>query len=134
MLLIFIPIIFLIKHHLLIDKQKDHISIRFTVSLLFFLGRACQRKTSKIAITILSHSQLKLHILQNYKHSKSTYLAIFYSLTKILELYMKRPDFRKGKSTESKCIMTVVDHITQIPVEYHIHTMIISEYIKCGIT
>ena len=24
--------------------------------------------------------------------------------------------------------MTVVDHITQIPVEYHIHTTIISEY------
>ena len=25
---------------------------------------------------------------------------------------LKRPDFREGKSTESKCIMTVVDHIT----------------------
>jgi hypothetical protein len=28
----------------------------------------------------------------------------------------------KGKSIELKCNMTVVDHITQIPVEYHIHT------------
>ena len=36
--------------------------------------------------------------------------------------------FREGKSTESKCNKTVVDHITQIPIEYHIHTMIISEY------
>ena len=41
---------------------------------------------------------------------------------------LKRPDFREGKSIESKCNKTVVDHITQIPVEYHIHTMIISEY------
>ena len=46
----------------------------------------------------------------------------------ILMQEVKRPDFREGKSTESKCIMTDVDHITQIPVEYHIHTMIISEY------
>ena len=35
---------------------------------------------------------------------------------------MKRLDFHDGKSTESKCNKTVVDHITQIPVEYHIHT------------
>ena len=41
---------------------------------------------------------------------------------------LKRPDFHEGKSTESKCNKTVVDHITQIPVEYHIHTTIISEY------
>jgi len=38
------------------------------------------------------------------------------------------PDFREGKSTVSKCNKTVVDHIIQIPVEYHIHTTIISEY------
>ena len=38
------------------------------------------------------------------------------------------PDFHEGKSTESKCNKTVVDHITQIPVEYHIHTTIILEY------
>ena len=38
------------------------------------------------------------------------------------------PDFHEGKSTESKRNKTAVDHITQIPVEYHIHTMIISEY------
>ena len=47
---------------------------------------------------------------------------------------LKRPDFRERKSTESKCNKTVVDHITQISVEYHIHTTIILEYIKCGIT
>ena len=41
---------------------------------------------------------------------------------------LKRPHFCEGKSTESKCNKTVVDHITQIPVEYHIHTTIISEY------
>ena len=47
---------------------------------------------------------------------------------------LKRPDFHKGKSTESKYNKTVVDQITQIPVEYHINTTIISEYIRCGIT
>ena len=52
----------------------------------------------------------------------------------LLGFLVKRPDFREGKSTESKCIMTVVDHITQILVENHIHTMIISEYIRFGIT
>ena len=41
---------------------------------------------------------------------------------------LKRLDFHEGKSTESKCNKTVVDHITQILVEYHIHTTIISEY------
>ena len=41
---------------------------------------------------------------------------------------VKRPDFREGKSIESKCNKTVVDHITQILVEYHIHTTIKSEY------
>ena len=39
---------------------------------------------------------------------------------------VKRPDFCEGKSTESMCNKTVVDHITQIPVNYHIHTTIIS--------
>ena len=34
----------------------------------------------------------------------------------------KRPDFHEVKFTESKCNKTVVDHITQILVEYHIHT------------
>ena len=37
-------------------------------------------------------------------------------------------DFREGKSTESMCNKTVVDHIIQILVKYHIHTTIISEY------
>ena len=46
----------------------------------------------------------------------------------LCEWEMKRPDFREGKSIESKCNKTVVDHITQILVEYHIHTTIISEY------
>ena len=64
MLHIFIPISFLKKHHLLIDKQKDPTSIKFTASLLFFLARACQHKTSKIGITILSLPQLKLCILK----------------------------------------------------------------------
>ena len=88
MLHIFIPIIFLRKCHLLIDKQKDHILIKFTVSLIFFLARACQHKISKIRITILSYSQLKLHILQNCKHSKSTYLVIFYSPKKYQNLHI----------------------------------------------
>ena len=85
MLLIFFPIIFLRKHHLLIDKQKDPTSIKSNASLLFFLARACQHKTRKIGIIILSLSQLKLYILQDCKHSKSTYLATFYSPLKILE-------------------------------------------------
>jgi hypothetical protein len=46
---------------------------------------------------------------------------------------MKRPDLREGESIESKCNKTMVDLITKILVKYHIHTMIISEYIKCGI-
>jgi len=45
---------------------------------------------------------------------------------KILRYLLKRPNFRKGKSTKSKCNKTVVDHIIQIPIEYHIHTTIIS--------
>ena len=60
MLHIFMPIIFLRKFYLLIDKQKDHISIKFTTSLIFFVARACQHKTNKIRITILSHFQLKI--------------------------------------------------------------------------
>ena len=86
MLLIFIPIIFLRKHHLLIDKQKDHISIKFTASLLFFLGRECQHKIIKIGITILSLPQLKLYILQDCKQFKSIYLASFNSPRKISEI------------------------------------------------
>ena len=85
MLHIFIPIIFLRKYHLLIDNQKDPTPNKFTASLLFFLARAYQYKISKIGIIILSLFQLKLHILQNCKHSKSTYPAIFYSPIKILE-------------------------------------------------
>ena len=46
----------------------------------------------------------------------------------LLEQGWSDPDFREGKSTVSKCNNIVVDHITQIPVEYHIHTTIISEY------
>ena len=77
MLHIFIPIIFLKKCHLLMDKQKDHISIKFTASLISFLARVCQHKTSKIEITILSHFQLKIYNLQDCKHSKSIYLNTF---------------------------------------------------------
>ena len=88
MLLIFIPIIFLRKCHLLIDKQKDPTPNKFTASLLFFLARACQHKTRKIGIIIFSLFQLKIYILQYSKHSKNTYLAIFYSPIKILELYI----------------------------------------------
>ena len=64
MLHIFIPIFFLRKCHLLIDRQKDHISIKFTATLIFFLARACQHKTSKIGITILSLFQLKIVNIQ----------------------------------------------------------------------
>ena len=60
---IFIITIFLRKYHLLIDKQKDHISIKFTASLIFFLAIECQHKTSKIVIKILSLFQLKIYNL-----------------------------------------------------------------------
>ena len=79
MLLIFILMNFLIKHHLLKDKQKDPTPIKFTTSSTFFLTRASQHKISKIGITILSFSQLKLCILQDCKPFKSTYLAPFNS-------------------------------------------------------
>ena len=49
MLLIFILINFLKKHHLL----KDPTPIKFTASSTFFLTRASQHKISKIGITIL---------------------------------------------------------------------------------
>jgi hypothetical protein len=55
-------------------------------------------------------------------------------LEKELATSKTTPISPEGKSTESKCNKTMVDLITQIPVEYHIHTTIISEYIKCGIT
>jgi len=38
------------------------------------------------------------------------------------------PISTKGNPLSFKCNKTMVDHITQIPVEYHIHTTIISEY------
>ena len=79
MLLIFILMNFLIKHYLLKDKQKDPTPIKFTTSSTFFLTRASQQKISKIRITILSLSQLKLCILQDCKQFKSTYLALFNS-------------------------------------------------------
>ena len=84
----FFPIIFLKKCHLLIDKQKEHISIKFTASLIFFLARECQYKTNKIRIIILSHFQLKIYNLQDCKHSKSIYLTTFKSTIKISELYI----------------------------------------------
>ena len=49
---------------------------------------------------------------------------------------LKQLDFHEGKSTESKCIMTVVDHITQIPVEIphpyndNIRVQIVRNYIN----
>ena len=86
MLLIFFPINFLRKHHLLIDKQKDHILIKFTASLLFFLSRECQHKTSKIGITILSPIQLKLCNLQDRNHIKAVIQLHFI----LLEKYQKQ--------------------------------------------
>ena len=76
---------FLIKHHLLKDKQKDLTPIKFTASLVFFLVRSCQHKIRKIRITILSLPYLKLCILQDYKQFKSTYLVPFNSPRKIIE-------------------------------------------------
>ena len=70
MLLIFILMNFLRKHHLLNDKQKDPTPIKFTTSPTFFLTRAIQHKIKKIGLTILSLSQLKLYILQDCKHAK----------------------------------------------------------------
>ena len=43
------------------------------------------RQDQKIGITFLSLSYLKFSILQVWKHSKSIYLALFYSPRKIQE-------------------------------------------------
>ena len=77
MLHIFISTNFLRNYHLLINKQKDHIQIKFTASSLFLLASAYQYKTHKIGITILGVFQLKISNLQNYKHTKSIYLNAF---------------------------------------------------------
>ena len=49
------------------------------------------------------------------------YIAKCDTYQKVKAIHLKC-DFHEGKSIESKCNKTVVDHITQIPVEYHIHT------------
>ena len=85
MLHIFILMNFLRKHHLLKDKQKDPTPIKFTANSTFFLTIASQHKISKIGITILSLSQLKLYILQDCKQFKSIYLAKFNSPRKTLQ-------------------------------------------------
>ena len=56
-----------------------------TVGLVIFLARVCQNKIIKIGITFLSLSEIKLCILQDGKHLKSIYLALFYSPRKIPE-------------------------------------------------
>ena len=87
MLHIFIPIIFLRKCHLLIDKQKDHNSNKFTASLLFFLARACQHKTNKIGITFFSHSSSSSYAFYKIE----TNLKALYQLNFILpEKYPKQ--------------------------------------------
>ena len=57
-----------------------------TVGLKNFLARACQHKTRKFGITILSLFELKLCNLQDKNHLKSIYLSTFYSPKKILEI------------------------------------------------
>ena len=88
MLSIFIPFNFTRNQQLIKIKQEDHISSMLTIGLIFFLARACQHKTRKIGITILSHPQLKLHILQNYKHSKALIQLYFIHQQKYYKLYI----------------------------------------------
>ena len=79
MLCIFTPINFTRNQQIIRIKYEDHIQSVTTASLVLFLARACQHKTSKIGITILSLFQLKLCNLQDGNHLKSIYLAAFYS-------------------------------------------------------
>ena len=83
MLLIFILMNFLRKHHLLKDKQKDPTPIKFTASSTFFLTRASQHKIRKNGITFFSYSQLQLCIFQGLIQVKSTFLALFHSLRRL---------------------------------------------------
>ena len=70
-LCIFTPIIFTRNQQIIKVKQKDHISIMYSVGLVFFLARACQHKTSKIGITIFALPQLKICILQDRNNLKA---------------------------------------------------------------
>ena len=88
MLCIFTPINFTRIQQLIKIKQEDHITSMFTVGLIFLIARACQHKTSKIQITILSFSQLKLCILQDINYFTSTYLAQFNSPRKYPKQYI----------------------------------------------
>ena len=78
-LCIFTLFIFTRYQQLIKVNQEDHVSSMPTIGLIFFLARACQHKTNKIGITILSRFQLKIYNLQDCKHSKSIYLNTFSS-------------------------------------------------------
>ena len=88
MLCILTPINFAINQKLIRIKYEDHISSMLIVGLIFFLARACQYNISKVEITILSPSQLKLCNLQYRNYFKSTYLAQFNSLEKYPKQYI----------------------------------------------
>ena len=79
MLRIFTPINFTRNQQLIRIKYEDRIQSMTTTSLVFFLAIACQHKTSKIGITILSPFLLKLCNLQDRNYFKTTYLAQFNS-------------------------------------------------------
>ena len=77
MLCIFTPFNFTRNQQLIRIKCEDLISSMPTIGSVFFLARACQHKTSKIGIIILSLSQLKLYILQDcktFKKNLSSYI------------------------------------------------------------
>ena len=82
MLCIFTPINSTRNQQLIRIRYEDHIQSMLTVGLIFFLARACQHKTSKIGITILSSFQLKLCNLQDTNTFRSTYFTQFNSTRK----------------------------------------------------
>ena len=82
MLCIFTSFNFTRNQQLIRIKYEDHIKSMPTIGLIFFLAISCQHNISKIGITILSPTQLKLCNLQDRNYFKSTYLAQFNSLEK----------------------------------------------------
>ena len=86
MLCIFTPINSTRNQQLIRIKYEDHIQSMFSLGLIFFLARACQLKTNKIGITILSPSQSSYAI---YKLETILKALIFLNLIP-LEKYCKQ--------------------------------------------
>ena len=79
---------------------------------------------SRTFILVVSPSKVVYKIwISNLRNSNVVFYDKMISNEEVVNYKVKRPNFREGKSTESKCNKTVVDHITQIPIKYHIHTM-----------